>query len=353
MLEEREAPERGTKRRNAQETARIDPVRKRRAQTAQGKEQIPGSGERVPKKIEGLGIREGGQASQGEKAKIVEAVQRETKCRVTVLLSISGLSRSTYYFELRRFSEADKDKELKKHIKDIFHKNKERYGVRRIHASLRNEGMAINHKKVQRLMSEMSLSGKRRKQKYRSYKGEVGRIAENIINRNFASDGPNRKWTTDVSQFSCPFGKAYLSPILDMGAGDIVAWDLSSSPNLEQTNRMLDRAFRKYPNLEGLILHSDMGWQYQHPTYQSRLREKGIIQSMSRKGNCIDNCIMESFFGTLKNEMFYGHESEFKTFDDLYAAIKEYIDYYNNERIKAKTKWMPPRKFREASMLGL
>lgn len=138
-----------------------------------------------------------------------------------------------------------------------------------------------------------------------------------------------------------------------MGAGDIVAWDLSLSPNLEQTNRMLDRAFRKYPNLEGLVLHSDMGWQYQHPDYQRRLRERGIVQSMSRKGNCIDNCIMESFFGTLKNEMFYGHESEFKTFEDLYEAIEKYINYYNNERIKSKTKWMPPSKFREASMLSL
>lgn len=202
-------------------------------------------------------------------------------------------------------------------------------------------------------MSEMSLSGKMKKQKYHSYKGEVGHIAENIINRNFTSDGPNKKWTTDVSQFNCPFGKAYLSPILDMGMGDIVAWDLSTSPNLEQTNRMLDKAFNKYQNLNGLIMHSDMGWQYQHKVYQTRLKERGIIQSMSRKGNCIDNCIMESFFGTLKNEMFYGHESEFKTFDDLYKAIEKYINYYNNERIKSKTKWMPPSKFRETSMLSL
>lgn len=242
---------------------------------------------------------------------------------------------------------------MRGYIKDIFHKNKGRYGVRRVYASLRNGGIAVNHKKVQRLMGEMSLSGKTKRQKYHSYKGEVGHIAENIINRNFVSDGPNRKWTTDVSQFNCPFGKAYLSPILDMGTGDIVAWDLSLSPNLEQTNRMLDMAFNKYPNLAGLIMHSDMGWQYQHQAYQTRLKEKGIVQSMSRKGNCIDNCIMESFFGTLKNEMFYGHESEFKTFDDLYKAIEDYIDYYNNERIKGKTKWMPPSRFREASMLSL
>ena len=254
---------------------------------------------------------------------------------------------------MQRFDRKDKDEKLKKHIKDIFYKNKERYGVHRVYASLRNEGIIVNHKKIQRLMNEMSLSGKRKKQKYHSYIGEFGRIAENIINRNFISDGPNKKWTTDVSQFNCPFGKAYLSPILDMGMGDIVACDLSLSPNLEQTNRMLDQAFNKYPNIEGLIMHSDMGWQYQHQTYQNRLREKGIIQSMSRKGNCIDNCIMESFFGTLKTEMFNDHESEFKTFSDLHRAIEKYINYYNNERIKSKTKWMPPSKFKEASRLVL
>lgn len=135
--------------------------------------------------------------------------------------------------------------------------------------------------------------------------------------------------------------------------GDVVAWDLSLSPNLEQTKRMLDEAFIKYPNLEGLIFHSDMGWQYQHNYYQQRLKEKGIIQSMSRKGNCIDNCIMESFFGVMKNEMFYGHESEFKAFEQFKKAVAEYIDYYNNRRIKSKTKWMPPSRFREASMLAL
>ncbi len=284
---------------------------------------------------------------------IVQAVKKETGCSLSVLLKISHQSKSTNYFELQRLSKPDNDKDLKERIKDIFYENKERYGVRRVHASLRSEGVAVNRKKVQRLMREMSLSGKRKKQRYRSYKGEVGHVAENVINRDFASDGPNKKWTTDVSQFNCPFGKAYLSPILDMGAGDIVAWDLSISPNLEQTHRMLDKTFGKYPNLDGLIMHSDMGWQYQHQTYQARLREKGVIQSMSRKGNCVDNCIMESFFGTLKNEMFYGHESEFKTFDDLHKAIEKYIDYYNNERIKSKTKWIPPSKFREAFMSGL
>ena len=238
-------------------------------------------------------------------------------------------------------------------IQNIFYENKQRYGFKRITAELRNRGYLINHKKVLRLMTKLGLRAVKKKQKYHSYIGEVGHVADNLINRNFVATKPNEKWTTDVSQFNCPFGKAYLSPIIDMGMGDVVSWDLSLNPNLEQTKRMLDDAFIKYPRLDNLIFHSDMGWQYQHNYYQKRLKEKGIIQSMSRKGNCIDNCIMESFFGVMKNEMFYGHESEFKTFDQFKIAVAEYIDYYNNHRIKSKTKWMPPSKFREASMLSL
>ena len=238
-------------------------------------------------------------------------------------------------------------------INVIFLENKKRYGFRRITVELRNRGFIVNHKKVLRLMTKMELRAIKPKEKYHSYKGEVGKIADNIIRRNFVAAGPNKKWSTDVSQFNCSFGKCYLSPILDMHCGDIVAWDLSLSPSLEQTMRMLDQAFNKYPLLEGLILHSDMGWQYQHANYQRRLKEKGIIQSMSRKGNCFDNCIIESFFGTLKNEMFYGHENEFKTFEQFRQSISEYIDYYNNKRIKRKTKWMSPSKFRETSTANL
>jgi putative transposase len=237
-------------------------------------------------------------------------------------------------------------------IHDIFYENKQRYGFKRITAELHNQGFNINHKKVLRLMNKMGLRAIKRKEKYHSYIGKVGSLADNLINRDFTANGPNQKWTTDVSQFNCSFGKCYLSPILDMYCGDIVAYDLSLSPNFEQTNRMLDKAFREYPKLNGLILHSDMGWQYQHNFYHKRLLNAGIVQSMSRKGNCFDNCIIESFFGTLKNEMFYGHESEYKTFEEFKLAIDQYIDYYNNHRIKTKTKWMPPSKFREASMLN-
>ena len=265
---------------------------------------------------------------------------------------MASLPRATYYFELNKPDNDIKNKEIMDLIQDIFYENKQRYGFKRITAELRNRGYLINHKKVLRLMTKLGLRASKKKQKYHSYIGEVGHIANNVINRDFKATEPNKKWTTDVSQFNCFFGKCYLSPIIDMGMGDVVSWDLSLSPNLEQTKRMLDEAFKKYTDLEDLIFHSDMGWQYQHSYYQQKLKEKGIIQSMSRKGNCIDNCIMESFFGIMKNEMFFGHESEFKTFEQFKQAVAEYIDYYNNRRIKSKTKWMPPSKFREASMLA-
>ena len=261
------------------------------------------------------------------------------------------MAKSTYYFEISKEDVVkSRNAEVMAEIKNIFERNKGRYGVRRVHKELVNRGYNINHKRVQRLMHEMKLFGKRPKEKYHSYKGEAGKIADNIIDRDFSTTGPLQKWTTDVSQFSFSWGKCYISPILDMNTNEIISYDLSLIPNMEQIHRMLNRAFEKFPSVNGLILHSDQGWQYQHACFRSTLKEQGIIQSMSRKGNCYDNCIMETFFGRLKNEMYYGYEKDYNSFDEFAEAIREYIDYYNNERIQAKTKWMPPVKYREASM---
>ena len=262
-----------------------------------------------------------------------------------------NLSRSTYYFELSKQDiVAERNKALMDEIKEIFDRHKGRYGVRRIHAELVNQGNTVNHKRVQRLMKVMGLKGKRPREKYHSYKGDIGKVAANIINRDFRTNAPLEKWTTDVSQFSLSWGKCYLSPILDMNTNEVVSYDLSLHPTLNQIHRMLEKAFAKFPHVSGLILHSDQGWQYQHEYFRNTLKERGIIQSMSRKGNCYDNCIMETFFGRLKNEMFYGYEKEYTTFEKFSDAVREYIYYYNNERIQAKTKWMPPVKYREASM---
>ena len=146
------------------------------------------------------------------------------------------------------------------------------------------------------------------------------------------------------------WGKCYISPILDMNTNEIISYDLSLHPTLDQVKRMLEKAFEKFPDVTGLIFHSDQGWQYQHAYYRKMLMEHGIIQSMSRKGNCYDNCIMETFFGRMKNEMYYGYEKEYSSFEEFSKAVEEYIDYYNNKRIQAKTKWMPPVQYRIASM---
>ena len=136
-----------------------------------------------------------------------------------------------------------------------------------------------------------------------------------------------------------------------MNTNEIISYNLSTSPNMEQIRDMLNKAFERFPSVQGLVMHSDQGWQYQHAFYRGELQKHGIIQSMSRKGNCYDNCMMETFFGRLKNEMFYGFEKNYHSFEAFSKAIAEYIDYYNNSRIQAKTKWMPPSKSREASMM--
>ena len=259
------------------------------------------------------------------------------------------IPRSTYYFEINKVDKVITRNNITDKIIEIFNYHKGRYGVRRVYRELKNQGHTINHKRVQRIMHELKLFGKRPKEKYHSYKGKVGKIANNLIDRNFKADKPLQKWTTDVSEFKFSWGKCYLSPILDMCTNEIISYDLSLSPNLIQITNMLDRAFEKFPKLNNLILHSDQGWQYQHKLYVSKLKDHKINQSMSRKGNCYDNSIMESFFARLKNELYYGYEKSYSSFDEFSKDIDEYIYYFNNERIQSKTKWMPPTKYRQAS----
>ena len=293
-----------------------------------------------------------GSAAQGEKATLIKEL-REEGYALKHLLKALGISRSTYYYEISKKDKVkERNSELSAEISSIFAENKGRYGVRRVYQTLLSCGHQVNHKRVQRIMHQLGLMGKRPKEKYHSYKGEVGKVAANIINRDFSTERPLQKWTTDVSQFNLPWGKCYISPILDMNTNEIISYNLSLSPNLEQIKDMLAKAFQRFPSVQGLIMHSDQGWQYQHEFYRNELAKHGVIQSMSRKGNCYDNCIMETFFGRLKNEMFYGFEKNYPSFEAFQNAIAEYIDYYNNIRIQAKTKWMPPSKFREASMMN-
>jgi len=243
----------------------------------------------------------------------------------------------------------DKYLELKDVIKRIFHENKGRYGYRRITMELHNRGYCINHKTVQKLMKQCCLKCEIRRRKYRSYKGEVGKIAPNELKRNFKADKPNQKWVTDVTEFTVQDKKIYLSPILDLYNSEIVSYNISLRPTFHQTMDMLDKAFAKIPDGTELILHSDQGWQYQMKQYQARLKEKGIIQSMSRKGNCLDNAIMEYFFGLLKSELLYLRK--FENIEEFKLELEKYIDYYNNNRIKSKLKGLSPVQYRIQSLL--
>ena len=268
---------------------------------------------------------------------------------MAALLKIANIPHSTYYYYLKQSKKEDKYAVIKEEIISIYHENQGRYGYRRITMELHNRGYVINHKTVQRLMNVLNLKCMVRVKKYHSYKGEIGKIAPNIIERNFNAEAPNQKWTTDITEFELFGKKIYLSPILDMYNGEIVSYNISERPVLNQVLKMLDSAFEKIPNNTGLIFHSDQGWQYQHKKYQKKLLDKGIIQSMSRKGNCLDNSIMENFFGLLKSELFYLRK--FESMDEFKLELEKYIDYYNNKRIKSKLKGLSPVQYRIQSSL--
>ena len=200
-------------------------------------------------------------------------------------------------------------------------------------------------------MNDLHLKCMVRAKKYRSYKGEIGKITPNIIERDFRAEAPNEKWTTDITEFALYGTKLYLSPILDMYNGKIISYSISTRPILDQVMEMLDKAFEKIPDSTDLIFHSDQGWQYQHKRYQNRLKNKGIRQSMSRKGNCLDNSVMENFFGLLKSELLYLRE--FSSMEEFHIELEEYIDYYNNRRIKSKLKGLSPVQYRLQSSLAV
>lgn len=244
----------------------------------------------------------------------------------------------------------DKYKAAKEKIKEIFDENKGRYGYRRITLELRNKGYAINHKTVSKLMKQIGLKCEVRMKMYRSYRGEVGRIAPNLLNRDFKASQPNQKWVTDITEFSLFGSKLYLSPILDLYNGEIISYTLSERPTLKHVMDMLDSAIDCLSGPINLILHSDQGWQYQMKQYQYMLVQNGIRQSMSRKGNCLDNAVMENFFGQLKSELLYLRK--FASMEEFKAELIEYIDYYNTKRIKSKLKGLSPVQYRIQSQIS-
>ena len=265
--------------------------------------------------------------------------------KIGLLIDVAGIPRSTYYYYEKQFKEPkpDKDAELKAEIRRIYDESKGRYGYRRITAELRKT-CRVNHKKVQRLMRKMGIFCRVRMKKYHSFRGETGRIAPNLLERDFKADAPNQKWATDVTEFALFGTKLYLSPIIDLFNGEVVSYNLSFHPNLSQVMDMLNKAFAKIPDNTNLILHSDQGWQYHHKHYQKMLKDKGVRQSMSRKGNCLDNACAENFFSLLKTELLY--LQEFNSVEHFISELHAYIEWYNTKRIKLKLDGMSPIEYR-------
>ena len=266
------------------------------------------------------------------------------KYDLNVLLNHTNMARSSFYYHQKRSKSSDKYKVIKELIVSIYHRHKGCYGYRRITDELQNKSIIINHKTVFRLMKLLGLKSIIRLKKYKSYKGEHGKIAPNILERNFKATAPNQKWATNVTEFNVAGNKLYLSPIIDLYNQEIISYELTERPVFNQVVIMLKKAFKKIPDNTNLILHSDQGWQYQMKQYQYLLQQKGVVQSMSRKGNCLDNAIIENFFGILKSELFY--TQKFKSIDELKQKINKYIIYYNNERIKSNLNKMSPIKYR-------
>jgi putative transposase len=242
------------------------------------------------------------------------------------------------------FDRPDKDADFKSLVTAIYHEHKGRYGYRRITDELHNQGHLVNHKKIQRIMGVLGLKSIVRMKKYRSYKGTVGKIAPNVLERKFSAATPNEKWVTDITEFHLFGEKLYMSPMLDLYNGEIITYTIDSRPVYSLVSRMLDDACKRLNGTDTLLIHSDQGWHYQMPKYQKALKERGITQSMSRKGNCYDNAVIESFFGTLKSEFLY--TQEFEDMEHLKSELGKYIHYYNHKRIKAKLKGMSPVQYR-------
>ena len=260
------------------------------------------------------------------------------------------MARSTFYYQCKALAVVNRHAEVKSTIRAIFDRHQGRYGYRRITAALRQLGHALNHKVVQRLMQVMGLKSLVRPKRYRSYRGEGGQVAPNLLERRFQADRPQQKWVTDVTEFNVNGQKLYLSPVMDLHNREIIAYQTDRRPSFEMVSTMLAKAVAKWESGTPLVLHSDQGWQYQMRAFRRQLDERGITQSMSRKGNCLDNAAMESFFATLKSELFY--LKRFISLEQLEHELAQYIHYYNHERIMLKLKGLSPVQYRTQPLVA-
>ncbi|MHA7269881.1 IS3 family transposase [Arthrobacter sp. HLT1-20] len=266
-----------------------------------------------------------------------------------LLLLAAGLARSTFFYRQAALTTPDRHAELRAQIHEVFTGAKSRYGHRRIHAVLTRQGWQIARKTVLKVMREENLVCKvRTRSKYSSYKGQVGKIADNLLKREFDAEVPNTKWVTDVTEFKTAERKVYLSPVLDLFDRSIVSYSVSESPSVAFTNESLIEAIGTLTPGETPMMHSDQGFQYQHTSWQKLLSNANMAQSMSRKGNCLDNSVMENFFGHLKEEMF--HRQDFTDISGFLTELDDYIHWYNYERISLTLQCLSPMEYRALAL---
>ena len=259
------------------------------------------------------------------------------------------MSRSTYYENIK--PQKDKYKEIKSKILDIYYKSNMRKGYRWITSDLKKLGYNINHKTVLRLMQQLGIKSIVRAKKYNSFTGSVsGTAVENILHRDFSTTAINQKWTTDVTEFKVCGKRIYLSGIMDMHSKELIAHTVSFSPNMKLIMRMIKIAYKKTGNPKNVIIQSDQGWQYRHVSYKHFLKKKKAIQSMSRKGNCLDNAVIENFWGILKTEWFY--LNDFDSVDIFLEHLESYIHYFNYERDSSVLNYRTPIEVRMKNMVA-
>ena len=279
-----------------------------------------------------------------EKALIVTELRKIFK--LEVLLEISKMASSVYYYHLEQEKhKVDKYEAIKEVIDYLFiDKHKKRMGYQRIHTELVKLGYHIGKNKVNELMRDKGYLKKRKPRwhRYNSYEGDQGGIRNNLMNQDFTTTQPYEKAGTDVSLFTLADEPVYLSPIIDFHSREVLAYAAGEDAKTDKIMAMLKNLERTHgKRIEGMMIQSDQGSQYQSSRYREKLEKMGIIQSMSRKANCLDNSPTENFFGRMKTEMWYGHEHEYNSVEELLAAIDEYITYYNSTRIASKLKMSP------------
>lgn len=296
----------------------------------------------ILKKGQGISPRE---LANAEKARVIDAL-RDTYS-LNELLKKLGIPKSSYFYQRAAQAEPDKHLFLRTKVKEIFIDNHARYGYRRIYAVLNSQGITVSEKVVRRIMNEEQLHVPlKKKRAYRSYLGEITPAVDNIIARDFHADAPNKKWLTDLTEFHIPAGKIYLSPVIDCFDGLVVSWTIGTSPNAELVNTMLDCAICGLPEGQHPIIHSDRGSHYRWPGWISRMEKAGLTRSMSQKGCSPDNSACEGFFGRLKNEMFYNRSWQDVSIEEFILSLDEYIQWYNEKRIKISLGALSPLEYR-------